>query len=174
MSGATTAERPAAGTRFDREAIEDFLYMEAAMLDKWQLEEWQKLFTPDGRYEVTPVGLPDPETLDPSNVLFLVADDHTRLTQRTIRLLKKTAHAEYPRSRTRHLVSNIRISRDGDEILTSAAFVVYRVRREEVMTYMGAMYHRLRPQDGQLKIVSKRCCMDLDTLKPQGTVSIIL
>jgi len=172
MSETSILDRPAA--TFDREAIEDFLYAEAAMLDKWMLTEWQALFTDDGRYEVAPLGVPNAETISSANILFLVADDRKRVEQRTIRLLKKTAHAEYPRSRTRHLVSNIRIRREGDDILTSSVFVVYRIRREEVMTYMGEMFHRLRPIDGQLRIISKRCCMDLDTLKPQGTVSIIL
>jgi p-cumate 2,3-dioxygenase beta subunit len=88
--------------------------------------------------------------------------------------MKKSAHAEYPHSRTRHLVSNIRFQADGDEILTRSVFVVYRIRREEVMTYMGQNQHRLRRVDGALRIVSKRACLDLETLKPQGTVSIIL
>jgi p-cumate 2,3-dioxygenase beta subunit len=107
-------------------------------------------------------------------VLFLVADERTRITQRTLRLMKKSAHAEYPHSRTRHLVSNIRIRAEGDEIFTSSAFVVYRIRREEVMTYMGQNLHHLRRVDGALRIASKRACLDLETLKPQGTVSIIL
>jgi len=159
---------------FDREAVEDFLYAEAELLDGWRLEQWQALFTDDGRYEVAPVGMADAETLDPSRVLFLVADDRTRIAQRCIRLMKKSAHAEYPRSRTRHVVANIRIARAQDDILTSANFIVYRVRREEVMRYMGRVLHRLRPVDGALRIVSKRACLDLESLKPQGTVSIIL
>jgi len=159
---------------FDREAVEDFLYAEAELLDAWRLEQWQALFTDDGRYEVAPVGMTDAETLDPSRVLFLVADDRTRIAQRCIRLMKKSAHAEYPRSRTRHVVANIRIERAQDDILTSANFIIYRVRREEVMRYMGRVLHRLRSVDGALRIVSKRACLDLESLKPQGTVSIIL
>jgi p-cumate 2,3-dioxygenase beta subunit len=163
-----------AGRAAGREEIENFLYHEAELLDDWQLAAWEALFTEDGRYEVAPISLDKPETLDPSKVLFLVADDRARLKQRTLRLMKKSAHAEYPHSRTRHLVSNIRFQADGDEILTRSVFVVYRIRREEVMTYMGQNQHRLRRVDGALQIVSKRACLDLETLKPQGTVSIIL
>jgi p-cumate 2,3-dioxygenase beta subunit len=166
------AESPARVS--DRERIEDFLFAEAEMLDAWKLTEWSALFTDDGRYEVAPLGVDDPETLNPAEILFLIADDTTRIEQRAVRLLKKTAHAEYPRSRTRHMVSNIRIDRDGDDILTSSVFVVYRVRRAEVMTYMGRYLHRLREVDGALRIVSKRACLDLEALKPQGTLSIIL
>jgi p-cumate 2,3-dioxygenase beta subunit len=163
-----------AAEAIDREEVEDFLYHEAALLDAWELAAWDALFTDDGRYEVAPISLANPETLDPSVVLFLVADERSRITQRTLRLMKKSAHAEYPHSRTRHLVSNIRIKPDGGEILVNSVFVVYRIRREEVMTYMGHNIHRLRRVAGALQIVSKRACLDLETLKPQGTVSIIL
>jgi p-cumate 2,3-dioxygenase beta subunit len=158
----------------EREEIEDFLYHEAELLDRWELAAWDALFTDDGRYEIAPISLGGQAELDPAKVLFLVADERGRITQRTLRLMKKSAHAEYPHSRTRHLVSNIRIRTEGDEIFTSSAFVVYRIRREEVMTYMGQNLHHLRRAAGTLRIVSKRACLDLETLKPQGTVSIIL
>ena len=45
----------------------------------------------------------------PDNNLFYVADDRFRLSERVKRLMKRTAHAEFPHSRTRHLVSNVRI-----------------------------------------------------------------
>ncbi len=158
----------------ERAEIEDFLYQEAALLDAWDLTGWDALFSEDGRYEIAPISLPGQDQLDPGTVLFLVADERSRITQRTIRLLKKSAHAEYPHSRTRHLVSNIRIRVDGDGFFVTSSFVVFRVRREEVMTYMGENLHRLRRVAGALRIVSKRACLDLETLKPQGTVSIIL
>lgn len=159
---------------FDREVIEDFLYAEAELLDRWKLEAWQDLFTEDGRYEVAPLAVDEPESLDPATILFLIADDRVRIRQRTLRLAKASAHAERPRSRTRHLVSNVRIRREGEDILTSAAFVVWRIRRGEVMAYMGQVFHRLRPVDGELRIAWKRACLDLETLKPQGTLSILI
>ena len=66
-----------------------------------------------------------------------------------------------------------------DDIKPYAVGVIARVlteagAREEVMTYMGQNLHHLRRVDGALRIASKRACLDLETLKPQGTVSIIL
>jgi p-cumate 2,3-dioxygenase beta subunit len=174
MSAQLEQARQHGGDVFHRDEVEDFLYHEAELLDHWELAAWDALFTQDGRYEIAPISLSEPATLDPSRVLFLVADDRGRITQRTIRLMKKTAHAEYPHSRTRHLVSNVRFRAVGEELHVTSVFVVYRVRREEVMTYMGENIHRLRRVDGALRIVSKRACLDLETLKPQGTVSIIL
>ncbi|MET0985674.1 MAG: aromatic-ring-hydroxylating dioxygenase subunit beta, partial [Steroidobacteraceae bacterium] len=89
--------------------VEDFLYQEAALLDQWQLKEWLELFAPESRYEVAPTGDEEAGTLDSSAALFLVADDRERLEQRVLRLLKPSAHAEYPHSRVRRLYSNVRI-----------------------------------------------------------------
>lgn len=75
-----------------------------------------------------------------------------------IRLMKKTAHAEYPRSRTRHLVSNIRIlAANAEEIQVASAFVTYRMKLGNSDAYVGSTHYRLRRIDGQLRIVEKRC-----------------
>ncbi len=56
-----------------------------------------------------------PADSSPDKNLFYVADDRFRLSERVKRLMKRTAHAEFPHSRTRHLVSNVRIrGRSGD------------------------------------------------------------
>ncbi len=174
MSAALNHDEARAVSLAERAEIEDFLYHEAALLDRWDLAGWDALFSEDGCYEIAPISLAGQDQLDPAKVLFLVADERSRITQRTIRLMKKSAHAEYPHSRTRHLVSNIRSRAEGDMFLVSSAFVVFRIRREELMTYMGENLHKLRRVGGALRIVSKRACLDLETLKPQGTVSIIL
>lgn len=98
-----------------------------------------------------------------------------RLRERVIRLMKKTAHAEYPRSRTRHLVSNIRIlAANAEEIQVASAFVTYRMKLGNSDAYVGSTHYRLRRIDGQLRIVEKRCFLDLEALRPHGRVSIIL
>jgi p-cumate 2,3-dioxygenase subunit beta len=155
--------------------IEDFLYHEAALLDAWKLRDWFALFTPDGRYEIAPTGEEDRAQLKPADALFLVADDHERLEQRIIRLLKPSAHAEYPHSQTRHLYSNIRITAiDEPHIEVSAHFVIFRNKRGVTATYMGEQLYRLRREGDSFRIQSKRSVLDLDALVPQGKVSILL
>jgi p-cumate 2,3-dioxygenase subunit beta len=158
-----------------RATVEDFLYREAELLDQWKLQEWARLFTDDGRYLVAPLGLDDPKTADPERVLFLVADDRTRIDQRVTRLLKKGAHAEYPHSRTRHTVSNVIIeSSDAGAIHAAANFITYRAHNREVVSYMGRTYFTLALLNGGLKIREKRACLDLEILAPQGSLAIIL
>jgi p-cumate 2,3-dioxygenase beta subunit len=91
------------------------------------------------------------------------------------RLQKKTAHVEFPRSRTRHMVTNVLIDRrEGDELLVSAAFAVHRFKNGNADTYVGCYRYRLVAGAGQLRIREKRCMLDMDALRPHGRVSILL
>lgn len=155
-----------------RQEIEDFLYEEAALLDEWQLEEWLELLTEDASYYVPATDIPDG---DHKSTLFLVSDDPTRLRSRVKQLLGRFAHAETPHSRTRRLISNVRIRGvEGSTIRVTANFVVYRMRQEQVDTYIGRYEHTLVQRNGKLKIRERRAILDLDSLRPQGKVSIIL
>ena len=160
-------------TPFQRPEIEDLLYLEAALLDDWMLEDWLALFTPDAHYMVPATDLP--KGAPPEGNLFYIADDHFRMSERVKRLMKKTAFSEHPRSKTRHLVSNIRIvAQQGDECRVHAAFVTYRSKGGHTDTYIGSSdYTIVRTSEG-LRIRSKRCTLDLEALRPQGRVSIIL
>jgi p-cumate 2,3-dioxygenase beta subunit len=159
-----------------REEIENFLYREMRLLDSRQLLEWEQLFTDDGRYLVPAVGIDSPETADPAQILFIVADDRMRIRQRVLRLLKTSAHAEYPPSRTRHLVTNVEILEQAvaGRVKVAACFSVYRVRHQEIGTYMGQYRYEILRSGQDLKIVEKRACLDLDALMPQGALAFIL
>lgn len=157
-----------------RAEAEDLLFEEAELLDQWQLERWLALYTDDATYQVPSTDLPP--GADPAKALFYIADDRVRMKERIVRLLKKTAHSEYPRSRTRHLVSNVRVgAADGADVPVSAAFVTFRTKNGVTDTFMGRLLYRLRrAADGSLRIAAKRCELDLDGLRPHGRVSIIL
>ena len=155
-----------------RAEVEEFLYEEAALLDAWHLREWLDLLTDDATYEVPSTDAPDG---DPRTSLFLVADDHERIRSRVTQLLGKTAWAENPRSRTRRLITNVRIlGADGDTIRITANFAVYRMRAEQVDTYVGRYEHTLVRRDGGLRIRHRRAILDLEALRPHGKISIIL
>jgi p-cumate 2,3-dioxygenase beta subunit len=155
--------------------IEDFLYKEAALLDEWKLKEWLELFAPVARYEVAPTGDEEAGTLEPSGALFLIADDRERLEQRVLRLLKPSAHAEYPHSRLRRLYSNVRVLSQTDDVIeVTANFVTFRTKRNFTATYMGWQRYLLEPHGDSFLIRLKRNVLDLDGLVPQGKVSMIL
>ena len=155
-----------------RQAIEDFLYEEAALLDEWRLDEWLELLTEDATYEVPSTDTPDG---DPQNTLFLIADDKTRIRSRVEQLLGKSAWAENPPSRTRRMISNVRLRQvDGEHLYVTANFVVYRMRFEHMDTYVGHYEYILVHRDGRLKIRARKAILDLEALRPHGKVSFIL
>ncbi|ALQ02621.1 MULTISPECIES: aromatic-ring-hydroxylating dioxygenase subunit beta [Pseudomonas] len=158
-----------------RMQVEDFLFYEAELLDGWKLDEWAALYTEDARYEIASPGTEDPINADPDQTLFLVADRIARIRARAVRLSKKTAHAEYPHSKTRHLVTNVRVSPGGeDETRVRANFAVYRTKEETTTVYMGEAHLTLVQDGDAIKVRRKRCILDLNSLYNQGRMTIIL
>jgi p-cumate 2,3-dioxygenase subunit beta len=152
--------------------VEAFLFHEAALLDNWRLEEWLDLFTEDCRYEVPALDLPDS---DAGATFSLIHDSRALLEQRVIRLKKPTAHAEFPHSRTRRLLTNVRVAADEDDALTVLAnFAIYRYRRQSEAVYVGQYRYLLRRESEGLRIAYRRATLDMERLNPHGKVSIIL
>ena len=154
-----------------REQVEDFLFKEAELLDDWRLDDWVSLFTEDGRYVVPTTDLPEG---DPQRDLVFIDDDITRLRARAVRLNSRHAHREYPWSRTRRFVSNVRVAENGDgELSVTANVMVYRFRSGEGAPYVGSVHYTLRRDGGNLKIAYRRAVLDLEALSWHGAVSII-
>ncbi len=162
----TTADKPTL-----REQVEDFLFREAELLDDWRLDEWVSLFTEDGRYVVPTTDLPDG---DPQRDLVFIDDDITRLRARAVRLNSRHAHREYPWSRTRRFVSNVRVEENGNgELSVTANVMVYRFRSGEGAPYVGSVHYTLRRNGQGFKIAYRRAVLDLEALSWHGAVSII-
>ena len=168
------AENPI-GVRFDaalRMEVEDFLYQEAALLDEWHLDDWLELFTEDTRYVVPTTDLPDG---DPQKDLVFIDDDIVRLRARVVRLNSRHAHREYPWSRTRRFISNVRITDVfGDEVSLTGSCLVYRVRMRQADPYVARCYYKLVRMANGWKIRYRRMELDLEALDSHGAVSIIL
>jgi len=158
-----------------RLAIEDFVYHEADLLDRWKLDEWVGLWADPCTYEVTTIGETDPETASPEKSLFLIADNRFRLEQRIVRLKKTSAHVEYPHSKTRHLFTNVIVAgAREDEIEAQVNFAVFRTKRSVTNHYMGRSLYTFVTNGQGLRIRHKRCILDLEGLVPQGKLSIVL
>jgi p-cumate 2,3-dioxygenase beta subunit len=160
-------------TLVTRAEVEDFLYHEAALLDDWKLNEWQALLTDDAAYYVPPN---DQLEGDHRSTLFLVADDRERIRQRIIRINDPNCHAEYPKSRTRRMISNVRIiGIEGDLVTVAANFVCYRYRRyERIREYVGAYRYILKRAGDGFRIKERRVLIDAHELGSLGSVSFIL
>ena len=156
-----------------RAEVEDFLYLEASYLDSWQLDQWLSLFEEGASYWVPPAGASD--DAKPDTTLFYVADDWFRLTERVNRLGKKTAHVEFPKSKCRHLVTNVRLLEgDDNQFSATSNFVTYRTKAGDTETYLGHHNYRLTLVSGQIRIKHKVSILDIDDINAQGKVSIII
>ena len=154
-----------------RAEIEEFLYEEAALLDAWRLDDWLALLTEDATYRVPSNDAP---SADPASALFTIADDMHRLRGRVTRLKDPQAHAEFPPSRTRRLISNVRIVKR-QPLLVEANFIVHRFRaNESVRQYVGRYRYELQVNDGKIRIRSREAVLDAMELGSLGSVSFIL
>jgi len=156
-----------------RQRVEDFLYAEAALLDAWKLDEWLALLTDDAVYRVPSNDKP---ASDPKDTLFTIADDIHRIRARVTRLKDKNAHAEFPPSRTRRMISNVRIvEQNATTVRAEANFIVHRFRRNEsVRQYVGQYRYTLRIEGESFRIAAREAIIDAMELGSLASVSFIL
>lgn len=156
-----------------RHRVETFLFHEADLLDRWQLLEWEALFADEASYLVPPTDMAGDDA-DPSKSLFYVFDDRSRIHERVVRLEKKGAHSEFPRSKTRHHVSNVLAGRDGDMVTATASFAVWRSKDGNTDVFVGHYAYRLIEEGESFRISEKKCVLDMDALRPHARISILL
>lgn len=152
---------------------EELLFEEAALIDAWRMDEWLALWTEDAQYVVPTNDNPD---ADPETDLMYVNHDLRLLEGLVVRLKSVHAHREYPWSKTRHFVSNVRVLGEDDDgdVEVEAAFQAWRFRNLDRDCYVGRYDYRLREVDGVLRIRSKRVTLDAWALAPMGAISIVL
>lgn len=146
------------------------MYREAELLDNWQLDAWLELFTEGCRYVVPSTDLP---TGDPDRDVVLVDDNKEMLVARVERLKSRFAYREYPWSRTRRLVTNVRVREVGKDLHVSANFAVHRFRNGSA-TYVGSYEYVLVRQGEDFRIRARRAVLDNEVLDEHGAVSIVL
>jgi p-cumate 2,3-dioxygenase beta subunit len=162
---------------YDKNRIETFLFHEAELLDQWQLDEWLLLLDNNFVYQIPSN---DSQNTSHKKSLFIVADDCTRTKERVHRLKDKNAHAEFPHSRTRRIISNVlvkNIDNSGEALIVSIAanFIIYRHKRDgDIRTYVGRYYYELIDNANTFKILSKKVILDAYELGAMGLISFIL
>jgi p-cumate 2,3-dioxygenase subunit beta len=110
-----------------------------------------------------------------TDTLFLIADDRRTLASRVRQLLSGTTWAENPRSRTRRLITNVRLLAVEDlEARVTANFAVWRFQHDQSDVYVGRCLHVLTRGASGLMFRERRAVLDLETLRPHGKLSFIL
>jgi len=147
-----------------QQEIEQFLYGEARLLDAGRFGEWLELFADDVRYFVPTreTRLAGERIVSAEGELALMEDDKRSLGLRIKRFDTGLAHAETPRSRTRHFVMNLEILReDGNELEVHSNVLVFQARMEKAESFfVGKREDVLRRSDGGWRIARRTVILD--------------
>ena len=150
--------------------VERFYYDEAALLDAHRYDEWLALFSDDAHYFM-PIRRTrmqrelDKEFTQPGEMAFF-DDTKTLLAGRVAKLNSGRSWAEDPPSRTRHLITNVRVVRDhGRELEVESNFHVYRTRlNSEETSWIGSRRDLLRRAEGSFQIADRKIFLEQTVL----------
>jgi 3-phenylpropionate/cinnamic acid dioxygenase small subunit len=149
--------------------IEQFLYHEAELLDEWRYRDWFNLMADDIHYWL-PVrkNRLRRQRFDesaPRGIEMAHFDDDKKMLDIRIKQRESGSHwAEDPPSRSRHLITNVRVKHSTEEAGAydvRSYFLVYRNRLEaEVDVWAGERYDVLRRKDESFEIARRTILLD--------------
>ena len=156
-----------------QQQIEQFLYVEAQLLDNQEFDQWYELLADDlhyympTRYNRTKRAAG--QEFSSHDEVALFDEDKQSMLTRIRRLHTGMAWAEEPASRTRHMVSNVQIhpTDNGDELEVDCSFMLYRSRLErDVDIFVGGRRDRIRRVDTPTgwQITNRAVALDQTTI----------
>ena len=146
--------------------VEQFLYEEADILDRRDFEKWLELLTDDIDYwmpirSTRAKGDEAHEFAERGQGAFF--DENRQFLEERVRKLDTGfSWAEDPPSRTRHVVSNVRIVEgSGEEVEVNCNFMLYRSRLANTEDlWVGRREDTLRRVDGCFKLSRRHIFLD--------------
>ncbi len=178
----TTTENREVGTAFrtidiqTQHDVEQFLYAEAELLDQHRYLEWVELFTDDVHYWVptrmTRTNRERQHEIAAEDESAIIDDNKFYLWGRARRYSSGVSWSEEPPSRTRRLITNVRVRRreNSDDLDVTSNFYVYRSRLERHQDwFVGERFDVLCPFDPAVsgypyRISSRKVVLEQTTL----------
>ena len=160
-----------------KQEIEDFLYMEADLLDQRMFREWLDLLAEDVVYFM-PIRRnvkfgqhAEKENTRQGEGISWFDEDKWTLGKRVDQILTGVHYAEEPLSRVTHMVSNVRLLdvspslEDPAEVVAGCRFLVYQNRVEyETNTFVGRRTDTLRRNGSSWLIVRREMILEQNVL----------
>lgn len=156
--------------------IEDFLYMEADLVDNRRFEEWLDLFTEDATYFM-PIRRnvkfgqhAERENTRQGEGISWFDENKWTLRKRVEQILTGVHYAEEPLSRVTHMVTNVQIlsirhTDTGREVDVRSRFLVYQNRVEyETYFFVGRRTDTLRESPTGWTIAAREIILDQNVL----------
>jgi len=158
--------------------VEEFLFMEAELLDSRRFDDWLSVLTEDIHYwmpirRTTTAREVEREFTKPGGMAFF-DDNLDYLKMRVDRLRVGRAWAEDPPSRTRRLITNIRVTDiKGEEVAVGCNFKLYRTRlNSEEDSWIGRREDTLRRVDGRFKLARRHIFLEQTVILSQNMSSL--
>ena len=157
--------------------VQQWLLHEAELLDDRRYRDWLALLTDDVVYRM-PVRVTSAHSLDDSTLEDMDHFDEDRysLGKRVERFETEHAWTEDPPSRTRHYVTNVRVSDgDGDELIAKSYLLLFRSRGDvrEPDLVSAERTDLLRQVDGELRLARRDVLVDESVLRTQNLAVFI-
>ena len=142
---------------------EAFLYREAELLDRWQFDEWLQLLSPSIEYRIpvrTTRRKKDGHGF--SDKAFLMDEDIGSLRLRVKRIGSDYAWSENPRTRTRRMIANPRITQvpQGLEVTTNIAVYCHRGDEPHPIVFTGERQDLLETTPAGLRLRRRLVLLD--------------
>jgi 3-phenylpropionate/cinnamic acid dioxygenase small subunit len=158
-----------------QQEVQDFLFLEARLLDERRLTEWLDLMAEELHYFMpirrnVKFGDWDLEFSDPESEISYFDEGKDILTGRVRQINTGVHWAEEPVSRFEHLITNVEVVKaDEDEILVCSKFFCYQNRlADEVNHFVGRRYDTLkRDPETTFKIVKRKIILAQNVLLPK-------
>jgi 3-phenylpropionate/cinnamic acid dioxygenase small subunit len=164
-SSEATSKRVPIGSPVYNQVLE-FLYEEACMLDEIRLKDWSQTLAQDLVYGA-PLRETRPMTQQAASVVRTMQhyhDDYRSMMGRIMRLTGKSAWAEDPPSRTRRLVTNVRVEATDkpDEFKVRSYLLITRSRFnfDDFDLISGERHDVLRQSGESFKLARREIILD--------------
>lgn len=149
--------------------FEQWLYREAKYLDDINFDAWFNELHPDIEYQMPiRVNKEGNERPDYSEDMFVFNDDYPLLKLRVDRLKTDYAWAELPPSRTKRIVSNVRVEEyaPNEKAVVSSYLLIYRSRSKEIQHDLisGERKDEFKYVNGEWKLSKRFFLVDQTTL----------
>jgi 3-phenylpropionate/cinnamic acid dioxygenase small subunit len=151
-------------------SVQQFLFEEAALLDERRFDDWLARCAPQIRYWMpaqTNRSRHDRHlTVGGPGELPMFEETWHHLEQRVRRLATGRAWAEEPPSRTRRLVTNVRVAAGGDGVTATSNLLLYRTRHDaDVQIFVASRRDELVPHDAYAwQIAARTIVLDATTV----------
>jgi 3-phenylpropionate/cinnamic acid dioxygenase small subunit len=160
-----------------KQEIEDFLYLEADLLDERRFREWLDLLAEDVVYfmpirrNVKFGQQAEKENTRQGEGIAWFDEDKWTLSKRVEQILTGVHYAEEPLSRVAHMVSNVRLldvrpsAEDPVEVSVGCRFLVYQNRVDyENYTFIGRRTDLLRRSGASWLIARREMILEQNVL----------